>query len=194
LRSKDRGIVCIPTTLFSQIRRPSSPSPMQRSTPIRTDQNDLHNLALTDTPTQLSQPHSKVDPIRIDQNDLHNLALADMSGQLSLNPCKCRPQSLLTKTIPPFFLTDTPSQLSPSPCKVRPTRLPTETIPSIFFSQMRQARSPQAPAKADPHAYRPKQFQPSCSHRCAQQLSHCPWKGRTLHLPTKTHVNKLVLT
>jgi hypothetical protein len=111
----------------------------------------------------------------------------------------------------------------PAPYKGRPLYVPTKTIFTIllsqirrasspcthanadpkvyrpkpfhnFFSQIRQASSPLAHAKADPHAYRPKPFQASCSHRCAQQLSHCPCKGRPLHLPTKTHVNKLVLT
>ncbi len=120
------------TILLSQIRRPCSPSPIQRSTPLRTDQNDLNSLALAGSSPNV---HAKVDPYTY------------------------RPKH----------------------------------SKHLFFTDALNS-SPSVHAKADPHAYRPKLFQPSCSNGRAQQHSQCPCKGRPLHLPTKTHVNNLVLT
>jgi hypothetical protein len=166
LGSKDRGIVCIPTTLFSQIRRPSSPSPIQRSTPIRTDQNDLHNLVLTDTPTDPALPA----------------------------PYKGRPLHVPTKTIFTTLFSQIRRPSSPSPIqRSTPIRTDQNNLNNLALTDTPTQLS-QSNTKVDPYTYRPKRSSQSCSRRYAGPALPVPMQKPTHTFTDLNHSNHLVLT
>jgi hypothetical protein len=97
-----------------------------------------NHLVLTDTPTQLSQRHTKADPYAYRPKTILTVLLSpDKLTQCPVH-AKVDPYTYRPKPFQASFFKDARSQLSPSPCKGRPTRLPTETIPTILFSQIRR--------------------------------------------------------
>jgi hypothetical protein len=110
------------TTLLSQIRRPSSPNSIQRSTPIRTDQNVLTVL--------LSwiclSPYKSRPPTFTDQNQkpFQPSFFTDTGSLLSSSPCKGRTTRYRPK---PSCSNRCAQQLSQCPCKGRSQDVPTKT-------------------------------------------------------------------
>jgi hypothetical protein len=110
-----------------------------------------NHLVLTDTPTPLSQPHTKVDPYtyrpkRSSQSSSHRYADPALPA-----PYKGRPLYVPPKTIFTILL----SQFSLSPCKSRPPTFTDQNQKPFhsnhLFSQIPEACSPRALVKAEPH-------------------------------------------
>ncbi len=83
----------------------------------------------------------------------------------------------------------------PAPYKGRPLYVPTKTILTTLLSQILRTSVPCPHAKADPHVYQQKPFQPFFCHRYAKPALPKPLQRPTHTLTDRNHhSNQVVFT